>query len=51
MWTFVCLSRQVNALLDGVETWNMADLERDHLNQKEKSKTRKILHQVFQNGG
>jgi hypothetical protein len=41
--TFVCLSRKANSFIDEVESWNWADLQRDHPNQRRKSETRNIL--------
>jgi hypothetical protein len=39
------VKKKDNPLLDATESWNFADLQRDHPNQKEKSKTQKILPQ------
>jgi hypothetical protein len=39
MWMFVCLSRKANPLLDEVESWNLADLQRDRPNKWDKSET------------
>jgi hypothetical protein len=45
MWIFVCLSRKANPLLDDSESWNLADLKKDHPNQRETFETWKIMPQ------
>jgi hypothetical protein len=43
---YVCPEKKANPLLDEVESWNLAGLQRDRPNQREKSKTRKSFPRV-----
>lgn len=48
---YTCLFRKNNPLLYEVESLNVSDLQIEHPNKREKSKTQKILHQGVRNGG
>jgi hypothetical protein len=51
MYVRIPFSKKYNPLLDEVESWNLADSQRNHSNEAANPETQKILPWGARNGG